>query len=110
MMTFKRTDSGDAGFQSLVFLLDKDLQVRDGDEHAFYAQFNKIDNLGHTIVCYIDDKPIACGAWKTYESQKAEIKRMYVLPEFRGRGIGLFILKNLELWAAELPGVHFRNR
>lgn len=102
MMTCKRTDSGNTAFQSLVTLLDKDLLVRNGDEHVFYAQFNKIENIGHAIVCYTDDKPIGCGAFKIYDSQKAEIKRMYVLPEFRGRGIGLSILKELELWAAEL--------
>ena len=27
---------------------------------------------------------------------------MYVKPEYRGKSIGLYILKELELWAAEL--------
>ena len=102
MTTFKRTDSNNADFQSLVALLDEDLKIRDGDEHAFYAQFNKITTIRNAIVCYIDDKPIGCGAFKKYDDKKAEIKRMFVLPQYRGHGIGFNILKELELWVAEL--------
>lgn len=102
MNIFTRTDSDNTGFQSLVVLLDADLAIRDGDEHAFYAQFNKTAAIRNVIVCYADDKPIGCGAFKKYDDEKAEIKRMFVLPEYRGHGIGLSILKELELWAKEL--------
>ncbi|HMK03172.1 MAG TPA: GNAT family N-acetyltransferase [Ferruginibacter sp.] len=102
MTTFKRTGSEDPDFRSLVALLDADLKKRDGDEHDFYAQFNKIENIRNVIVCYVDDKPIGCGAFKAFGQQKVEIKRMFVKPGYRGHGIGLNILKELELWAAEL--------
>ena len=64
MTTFQRTDSSNADFQSLVKLLDEDLAIRDGAEHAFYDQFNKIVNIKHAIVCYLDGQPIGCGAFK----------------------------------------------
>lgn len=102
MVIFNRTDSADADFQTLVALLDADLAIRDGDEHAFYHQFNKITAIRYAIVCYADDKPVGCGAIKRYDDEKAEIKRMFVLPEYRGHGMALGILKELELWAAEL--------
>ena len=103
MTIFERTSSDNTDFLDLVALLDKDLQQRDGDDaHAFYAQFNKIDNIRHAIVCYVDEKPIGCGAFKMFDPQKVEIKRMYVLPAYRGHGMGLSILHELELWAAEL--------
>ncbi|MEO8770750.1 MAG: GNAT family N-acetyltransferase [Ferruginibacter sp.] len=102
MTIFNRTTSDDNGFRELVALLDKDLAIRDGDEHGFYAQFNKIDTIKNVIICYIDNKPIGCGAFKPYDEKKVEIKRMFVHPEYRGHGIGLNILKELELWAAEL--------
>ena len=76
----KRTDSGNADFQNLVALLDDELRVRDGEEHAFYAQFNKV-NIRNAVVCYAKDKPIGCGAFREYNKEKVEIKRMYVLPE-----------------------------
>jgi putative acetyltransferase len=102
MTTFKRTNSDDADFQQLVVLLDEDLAIRDGDEHAFYNQFNKIQNIANVIVCYVNDKAIACGAFKKYDDTKVEIKRMFTLPEYRGKSIGHRVLKELELWAAEL--------
>ncbi len=102
MITFNRTDSNNVDFQSLIALLDKDLQIRDGDEHVFYAQFNKTESIKHAIVCYGDNNAIGCGAFKENNPQQAEIKRMYVLPEYRGKRIGLNILKELELWAAEI--------
>lgn len=102
MNIFKRTDSADADFKTLVALLDKDLQIRDGDEHSFYDQFNKIDTIGNVIVCYSNNTPIGCGAFKKYDKERVEIKRMFVLHQFRGGGIGLDILKELELWVAEL--------
>lgn len=102
MTIFNRTDSDNPDFQNLVSLLDADLSVRDGDEHAFYARFNKIAAIRNAIVCYADDKAIGCGAFKKYDDTKAEIKRMFVLPEFRGHGIGINILKELELWATEM--------
>ena len=102
MTIFNRTDSDNPDFQTLVALLDADLSMRDGDDHAFYAQFNKIAAIGNAIVCYVDDKAIGCGAFKKYDDHKAEIKRMFVLPRYRGHGIGLNILKELELWAAEM--------
>ncbi|MBL7703260.1 MAG: GNAT family N-acetyltransferase [Ferruginibacter sp.] len=98
---FNRTDSDNNDFQSLVALLDADLAIRDGDEHAFYAQYNKTTAIRHAVVCYVDDKPVGCGAFKKFDDEKAEIKRMFVLPECRGQSIGLNILKELEQWAAE---------
>ncbi len=102
MIQFRRTSSDDTDFRELVALLDKDLALRDGDEHAFYAQFNKIQAIRNVIVCYEDSKPIGCGAFKEFEPGKVEIKRMYMLPEQRGKGTGLAILSQLEDWASEL--------
>ena len=102
MTHFTRTDSDNTDFINLVSLLDVDLAKRDGDEHAFYAQFNKIATIRNAIVCYLDDKAIGCGAFREYDESKVEIKRMFVLPEYRGHGIALKILYELELWAAEL--------
>jgi len=101
MTIFSRTNSDNVDFRSLVVLLDKDLAMRDGDEHAFYAKFNTIQNIQHVVVCYADDKAVGCGAFKAYDDTSVEIKRMFVQPGYRGHGVGLNILKELELWALE---------
>ena len=97
-----RTDSDNAHFRALVMLLDADLRIRDGAEHAFYAQFNKIDKIRHAIVAYKDEKAVGCGSLREYEPGVAEIKRMYIREEMRGRGIAGMILAALEDWAKEL--------
>jgi len=97
-----RTDSSNSDFRNLVTLLDQDLRIRDGDEHTFYAAYNKIDSIAHVVVAYRDVTPVGCGAIKKYSDLVIEIKRMYVLPEYRGKGIAGAVLSNLEAWAVEL--------
>jgi putative acetyltransferase len=46
--------------------------------------------------------PAGCGAFRKYEANVAEVKRMYVKPEYRSAGIASTVLKELEKWAAEL--------
>lgn len=102
MITLKRTDSNNEDFVTLVRFLDEDLKVRDGDDHDFYHQFNKIDMIKNTVVAYENDKAIGCGAIKAFGSDAMEVKRMFVYPEMRGRGVAVKILTELEQWAAEL--------
>jgi GNAT superfamily N-acetyltransferase len=96
------TDSTHPDFIHLVALLDADLRVRDGEDHAFFAQYNKVDAIKEVMVAYADEQPVGCGAFKLYEGKVAELKRMYVLPEFRGQGIAPALLKALENWAGSL--------
>lgn len=102
MIQLKRTDSDNKDFQSLVAELDKDLAIRDGAEHAFFAQFNKIDMIKYVVVAYQNNEPVGCGAIKHYADGIMEVKRMFVPPEHRGKGIASLVLANLEHWAAEL--------
>ena len=102
MVTLLRTDSKHIDFITLVQKLDQELAFRDGDDHAFYDQFNKIDLIKHALVFYDHDMPIACGAIKEFGPGIMEIKRMYTLPDYRGKGIATKILSALEKWALEL--------
>jgi len=106
MISCLRTTSDNEDFQKLVKELDADLRIRDGEEHDFYAQFNKIDSLKYVIVAYENDIPVGCGAIKEYVPGTIEVKRMYVQPDRRGAGIASTILKCLEQWAVEL---HYSN-
>ncbi|MEN9684590.1 MAG: hypothetical protein RLZZ28_376 [Bacteroidota bacterium] len=105
MVYLKRTDASDPDFIQLVKQLDSDLAERDGKEHSFYAQFNKIDSLKQVIVLYEKDVAIGCGAIKAFNPTVAEIKRMFVLPACRSRGLATKILLELQQWAGEL-GFH----
>jgi putative acetyltransferase len=102
MLHLVRVTSEDTDFQQLVQLLDRDIAQRDGDEHAFYAQFNKIDLLKHAVVAYAGDEPVGCGAFKEFAAGSVEVKRMFVQPAQRQRGIAQAVLAELEKWASEL--------
>ncbi len=102
MITVLRTDSDNVDFRELVALLDADLAIRDGAEHLFYAQFNKIAKIREVVVAYENETAVGGGALREYEPNIAEIKRMYVRENVRGKGIAGKILAELETWAKEL--------
>lgn len=102
MITCIRTNSEHPDFQKLVKALDADLARRDGNEHAFYAQFNNIDTIRHAVVAYKHEVPVGCGAIKVFNNDSMEVKRMYVPDAERGKGIASAVLRDLEKWAAEL--------
>lgn len=102
MITLKRTDSNNADFQKLVVELDRYLAITDGDEHAFYAQYNKSDGLKYVVVAYDGETPLGCGAIKHYADNVMEVKRMYVAPSARGQGIASSVLQELEDWTIQL--------
>ena len=56
----------------------------------FYAAYDESENA------------VGCGALKHFDDSTAEIKRMYVKPDSRGRGISKSILSELEDKAKEL--------
>src|SRR6188768_630828 len=102
MITLKRTNSDNVDFKILVVLLDQDLKIRDGEDHAFYNQFNKTDAIKHVIVFYENDIAVGCGAFRKKKEDTVEIKRMYVHPDHRKKGIASAVLAALEIWAKEV--------
>ena len=102
MMKVIRTNSEHLDFRALVGELNDYLSDIDGDEHAFYDQFNNIDVLHHVVVGYLNDDPVGCGAMKRFDSDSMEVKRMYTKPGFRTLGVATEILIALENWAMEL--------
>jgi putative acetyltransferase len=102
MLTLKRTSSENQNFISLVKLLDEELADRDGADHSYYAQFNKIEKIKYVIVAYEDGTPVSCGAIKEHKADTMEVKRMYTKAESRGKGIAGKVLSELEKWAKEM--------
>jgi putative acetyltransferase len=97
-----RTDSTHGDFIELVQALDAELAIIDGDDHAFYSQFNKVDALRYVVLAYESERPVGCGAIREYASGTMEVKRMYVLPAGRNKSVATQVLLELERWAREL--------
>ena len=51
---------------------------------------------GAFILGYENGRPIACGGLRRLEDRVCEIKRMYVVPDARSRGVGRALLEALE--------------
>lgn len=51
---------------------------------------------GIYLVAYLDGEPLGCGALRPLEETVAEVRRMYVARQARGRGIARAILRELE--------------
>jgi GNAT superfamily N-acetyltransferase len=102
MYQIKESNSDHPDFKLLVKELDADLKIRDGEEHAFYAHLNATAILNHVVILYHDTIPVGCGALRPINEQQVEIKRMFVAPAFRRKGIASMILAALEKSAAQL--------
>ena len=51
---------------------------------------------GRFVVGYLDTEPIACGGFRRIDADVVEIKRMYVVPRQRRRGLSRVMLMHLE--------------
>ncbi|MGW3072071.1 MULTISPECIES: GNAT family N-acetyltransferase [unclassified Kitasatospora] len=63
---------------------------------------------GLFMIAYLDGRPVACGGWRAKQAGPddlrdgdAEVKRMFVIPEARGRGLARAVLRRLERTAVE---------
>ena len=95
-MNLKFVPAESEDFATLTKLLDEYYYTLVGDVHLRYAKYN-IPSLFHSrVVVYEGDKAIACGCWKDIGNGAAEIKRIYVLPEYRRKGAASLIIRTLE--------------
>lgn len=87
---------------ALLTELDADLARRYGDDEAVDAEPGEFTPpAGLFLVLYLDGEPLACGGFRQYDDATAELKRMYVRPEGRGRGLARALLAELESAATE---------
>jgi putative acetyltransferase len=63
---------------------------------------NTIDKINHVLIAYENGIASSCGAIKAYDPEAMEVKRMFTLPEMRGKGMASKVLIALGNWAKEL--------
>jgi putative acetyltransferase len=96
-----RTDNNNLDFQALITELDAYLKITDGEDHEFYNQFNSLKKINHVVVAFQNEQAIGCGAFRKFDANTVEIKRMYVKVTYRGSGVANTVLSSLEQWASE---------
>ena len=96
-----RTDNNNLDFQALITELDAYLKITDGEDHEFYNQFNSLKKINNVVVAFQNEQAIGCGAFRKFDANTVEIKRMYVKVTYRGSGVANTVLSSLEQWASE---------
>lgn len=102
-MRYIHTDGQDPAFISLCAELDAYLnELAGGEENrAQYVPLNKLDFIHNAFVAFDSEIPVGCASFKHFNEDTAEVKRVFVKPEYRGRGIAWAILVSLEQTAKE---------
>jgi len=67
-----------------------------GATHFSLSHAQVVAGDGAFLVAYLEDVAVGCGAVRRLDEATAEIKRMYVAPSVRGRGIGRALVEALE--------------
>lgn len=101
-MELIRTNSNNVHFQQLVKELDADLRSRYNELQDTYSQYNKVPDLPTVVIAMDGDEPAGCGCFKRFDENSVEIKRMFVSPLKRRKGIAAAVLCELLVWAKEL--------
>jgi putative acetyltransferase len=95
----QRSDILSPPARTLIAALNNELSRTYPEEGACHFRLNAdevADGRGAFLIAWRTGKPIGCGAIRRIEERTGELKRMYVIPEERGRGIGRAILQALE--------------
>ena len=96
------TTSENLDFNILIAALDKSLWERYPELETNYWGNNVLELNSNVVVIYLENKAVACGCFKKYDTNTIEIKRMFVSPEARGMGLAQTMLRKLECWAHDL--------
>ncbi len=96
-------DSADA--RRLVAALDAGLAELYAPEQRFGPNLKAQhleDGGGTFLVARDGGRAVGCGGIRLLDATTAEVKRMYVEPEYRGKGVGRAVLAGLEGAATQL--------
>ena len=88
-MYIKETNGTDRDFHVLISELEQHLNMLAGGEEnrQEYMPHNALHDIHDVFIAYIDENPVGCASFKQYEEGVAELKRVYVKPDYRGKGI-----------------------
>lgn len=97
-MRFIYTNGENTDFIELCHELDDFLNELVGGEknRAEYIPYNKLDDIHDVIVAYDEDIPVGSAGFKKYDDECAEVKRVFIKREYRGKGISKKLMELLE--------------
>ncbi|MGF7036534.1 GNAT superfamily N-acetyltransferase [Paenibacillus mucilaginosus] len=97
LLEIKQISHTDAVLHGLIARLDEDLLSRYPSDQVHVIDFNDPDVAQATfVVAYMDGTPAGCGAVRPLDAECTELKRFYVDPAYRNRGIASRMIGTLE--------------
>lgn len=90
------TNSDHPAFQRLAGEMEKELYIRDGGLAEINHVLNKIGFIQDVIIAISVSEPVACGSFREFDNESAELKRMFVPTSHRNKGLASKILLELE--------------
>ncbi|MEI4277998.1 GNAT family N-acetyltransferase [Klenkia terrae] len=91
----------DPQVQQMVEAVQQEYVVRYGGRDAMEVDPAEVlPPAGLLLVAEVDGRAVGCGAWRVHDAGTVEVKRMYVAPEARRRGVADALLTRLEATAA----------
>ena len=72
-----------------------------GEDRKYYTRYTPDEKLQTAWLALEDETPAGVAAYRSKEPSVGEVKRLFVNPAFRGRGIGGKLLAQVESYAAE---------
>jgi putative acetyltransferase len=104
-VTIQRESLDSAAARELILALNRELDARYPEEGANHFRLDPAEvteGRGGFYIARLGHAVAGCGAVRLVDAGAAEIKRMYVPPALRGRGIATRLLAHLEAEARQL--------
>jgi GNAT superfamily N-acetyltransferase len=61
-----------------------------------YSQYNTLEDIHDVVLAYEKDLPVACASFKFHDTGTAEVKRVFIREEYRGKGLSKQLMAELE--------------
>ena len=92
------------GPEASALIAQLDIELKADTPASKINGLKQTDKSGQNLIflcAFLASEAVACGALRLLEPGLAEVKRMYVLPNYRGRGLAQAMLDALESLAVE---------
>ena len=72
-----------------------------GEDRGFYTRYSEAEKIEAVWTAYENGFPIGCAAYRKKTADISEIKRLFIRPAYRGRGLSKELLNTLERYAKQ---------
>jgi putative acetyltransferase len=105
IVSITRADLKSESSRTLIAALNTELSAmysEPGANHFGLTAEQVAPGHGAFLVASVAGAPVGCGAFRLLDPQTAELKRMYIAPSARGKGLGRSLVAALETEARAL--------